>query len=67
MPTMNDLINASYQDSWSNAQACQEYEDWLDAEDARRKYLQEERRRVFLLWTRSQEEIEADPDYDEDF
>lgn len=67
MPSVNDLINSAYEETWSNAQACQEYDEWLDAEDARRKALAAERRRIFHLYTRTQEEIEGDPDYDKDF
>lgn len=63
MPTTNDLINSTYQETWTNAQACQEYEEWLDAEDARRKALADERRRMFELWTRTSDEMD---EYDED-
>jgi hypothetical protein len=44
----------------------EDYDEWMRQEDARRKALSEERKRIFHLYTRTQEEIEADPDYYEE-
>jgi hypothetical protein len=66
MLTTNDLISTTYREAFDNAQACTEYDQWLDAEDTRRRELAEARR-VFHIYCRTQEDVESDPDYDDGF
>lgn len=67
MPTTDDLINTSYQEKFEDTQANEEYDEWLEKEDERRKALAAERKRIFHLYCRTAEEIESDPDYTDDF
>jgi len=68
MATTNELINAEKQEYWADSNAQIEFEIFCEemADLARREELKEQRR-IFHLYCRTQEEIEQDPDYIDEF
>ncbi|WP_019502236.1 hypothetical protein [Pseudanabaena sp. PCC 6802] len=70
MPTDNEVMRLDEQEAWHDRNAWAEYEQWLDEQSATSPAMLEsevESKRIFHLYCRTQEELESDPDYEDDF